>query len=459
MTKKAHFIGIGGSGISAIARMLLERGWQVSGTDIHSSPYFEALSALGANTRLGHHPELALQSDLVIRSSAVKDDDLEVRAAQAIGHPVLKRSEFLPQLTEGSSTLAVAGSHGKTTTSAILVHLLQAANLDPSFILGSEIKNLHSNAHSGKDKLFIIEADEYDYMFLGLNPFVSVVTNIEYDHPDFFRTPEIYTQAFVDFINKTEKDGTILLGGDDLGIQGMLKNHSFPNNQLLTYGFEDGNDYQITGYLVENGIQTFYLSTPEKRSFGPFKINQPGKFNVANSAAALAVVNLLNLDLANLTNALISFEGTSRRFDLLAENENVKIFNDYGHHPSQLLQTIEAARQKYSEAKIWAIWEPHTVSRTERLQHEFSNALKTADHSIILKLFGAREEDSSFNPSQIAEEVNDENCLYISDYNDAVEYISTHLTGNDLMIVFSAGKGPEFAQLLCDELKLESKND
>src|SRR5690606_36955970 len=158
-------------------------------------------------TELGHHPELALQADIVVRSSAVKDDDPEVKAAQNAGIPVLKRSEFLPQLTAGSKTLAIAGSHGKTTTTAMLIHLLKSAKLDPSFILGADIKGLHTNAHAGKDENFVIEADEYDNMFLGLNPSISVITNIEYDHPDFFPTPLDYTWAFLNFLLKTEENG------------------------------------------------------------------------------------------------------------------------------------------------------------------------------------------------------------------------------------------------------------
>ena len=455
---KVHFIGIGGTGISAIARLLLERGIQVSGTDLHASPYFEAVTRLGALTMLGHHPDLALEADIVVRSSAVKDDDPEVQAAQTAGIPVLKRSEFLPQLTAGSKTLAIAGSHGKTTTTAMLVHLLRSADLDPSFILGADIRGLHVNAHAGKDEFFAIEADEYDYMFLGLNPTVSVVTNIEYDHPDFFPTPQDYTNAFVDFLRKTEEDGMILLGGDDSGIQNMLENNAFPNRQVRKYGFGSGNDYQIVAYETTQGIQKFSLRLPESKVIGPFTLHQPGKFNVSNAAAALAVAHLVGIDLKMLTYALSTFEGTSRRFELVCSNEKIRVYNDYGHHPSQLLQTIQGARQSYPDHKIWAVWEPHTISRTRRLQHEFAGALEQADHAVILKLFGAREEDPSFSPCAIADEIKN-TCIYQPDNNKAIDYILENLGEKDLIIVFSAGKGPEFSQALCAAIHLEAFND
>jgi len=456
---KVHFIGIGGTGISAIARLLLERGIQVSGTDLHTSPYFDAVTRLGAITKLGHHPDLALQADIVVRSSAVKDDDPEVVAAKNAGIPVLKRSEFLPQLMAGSQTLAIAGSHGKTTTTAMLIHLLKSANLDPSFILGADIKGQHTNAHAGKDKHFVIEADEYDNMFLGLNPSVSVITNIEYDHPDFFPTPLDYTWAFLNFLGKTEENGFVLLGRDDLGVRKLLTFLTFPADQLKTFGFEPANDYQIVEYQAGEGQQSFYLRLPEGEKVGPFTLHQPGKFNVSNAAAALAVAHLLGIDLSEITDALSSFEGTSRRFEQVCGNEKILVFNDYGHHPSQLLQTIQGARQSYPNHAIWAVWEPHTISRTKRLQHEFARALNQAEHAVILKLFGAREEDPSFSPCSIADEVSDKKCIYLPENKDAIAYILDNLDEKNLVIVFSAGKGPEFSRELCSALQLEASND
>ena len=457
--EKVHFIGIGGTGISAIARLLLERGIEVSGTDLHASPYFDSVTRLGARTQLGHHPDMALAAEVVVRSSAVKDDDPEVLAAKDAGIPVLKRSEFLPQLTVGAKTLAIAGSHGKTTTTAMVVHLLRAAGLDPSFILGADIKGLHSNAHSGMDDLFVIEADEYDYMFLGLTPTVSVVTNIEYDHPDFFPTNRHYTYAFVDFLGKTVQEGVALLGIDDTGVRKLLPFLTFPNRKLLTFGYDPSSDYQVVDYMVIEAVQSFKIRLPDGGEAGPFSVHQPGKFNVLNAAAALATAHVTGIDLRELGNAFASFEGTSRRFDRVCGNTEIMVFNDYGHHPSQLSQTIQGARQSYPGYKIWAVWEPHTISRTKRLHKEFAQAIAQADQTVILRLFGARETDDSFSPQSFVSEANQKTCHYLPDNQAAIEHILTNRTGKDLVIVFSAGNGPGFTKMLCEQISREHQND
>lgn len=457
--KKVHFIGIGGTGISAIASLLLQRGWQVSGSDMQPSPYFEAVTALGANTQIGHDTQLALQADLVVRSSAVKDSDPEVQAAVKAGIPVLKRVDFLPVITHDYQTLAIAGSHGKTTSTAMLVHLMREAGQDPTFILGADIKGLNSNAHAGDGLAFVIEADEYDYMFLGLEPTIGVITNIEYDHPDFFVTPEVYTQAFADFANKIRPEGTLIICEDDPGINHMLESCDLLPRSLLSFGFSEEADYQVVGYKTYAGGQSFQLRLPNGKESKPFKLNLPGRFNVYNAAAALAAADCYGIDVISLSDAFASFEGTSRRFDMALQSDKVLIFNDYGHHPSQLSQTIAGARELYPDHKIWAVWEPHTISRTKRLHNEFAQALSQADQAVILRLFGAREEDDSYSPESITTESCSKNCRYLPDNEDAVRFILSNLGDKDLMIVFSAGKGPEFTELLCSKVKEEVLND
>lgn len=459
LMKKVHFVGIGGTGISAIARMLLERNWQVSGSDMNASPYFEAVTELGAHTVLGHDPDLARQADLVVRSSAVKDNDPEVMAAVEIGIPVLKRSEFLPMLTKENDVIAVAGSHGKTTTTAMLVHLFLQAKRDINFILGADIKGLGKNAQSGSNPAFVIEADEYDYMFLGLSPLISLITNIEYDHPDFFTTPEIYTQAFVDFANKTRPEGKLLVCADDAGIHQLLDKADLLPKEILSYGFSPDSDYRISNYAAFPGGQSFELSVVGGANVGTFEISMPGRFNVLNASAALAAAHLYGLDLIDHTEALLSFPGTSRRFDLKYEDENWLVFDDYGHHPSQLEQTIKGARQLYPDHTIWAVWEPHTVSRTKHMHNEFSKALDQADQAVILKLFGAREDADGYKLESFINEENQLRRHYLPENEQALNYILENRTGKDLVIVFSAGKGPEFSKLLSERLSKEYKND
>ena len=457
--RKVHFIGIGGTGISAIARMLIERGWQVSGSDVNSSPYFDAVTALGARTVLGHDPELAAQADLVVRSSAVKDSDPEVVAAIEHGIPVLKRSEFLPVLTQGYDVLAIAGSHGKTSTTAMLIHLLNNSDKEVNFILGSTIKGLDTNARSGSSPIFVIEADEYDHMFLGLNPMIAVITNIEYDHPDFFVTPEIYTQAFADFANKVRPEGMLLLCADDPGIQNMLETSDLLPNEVVSYGFSEFADYRIINHKVLPGGQRFEVCIDGSLVTGPFELNLPGKFNALNAVAAIATAHLYGIDMLDQKDIFSGFQGTSRRFDLKFQNDNWLIFDDYGHHPSQISQTIAAARELYPVHTIWAVWEPHTISRTKRLHKEFAQAIAQADQSVILKLFGARETDDSFSPQSFVSEANQKTCHYLPDNQAAIEHILTNRTGKDLVIVFSAGNGPGFTKMLCEQISREHQND
>jgi UDP-N-acetylmuramate--alanine ligase len=286
-----------------------------------------------------------------------------------------------------------------------------------------------------------------------------LVLNIEYDHPDFFPTESDYLQAFVDFIHKTRPEGKILLGGDDEGVQHLIDQVGDLSEKISCFGFNPTSDYRVIDHEILEHGQHFSLLLPNEEKIGPFRLPLPGKFNVLNAAAALAAAHLFGLDIKTLTDALIDFHGTSRRFDLVCQQGDVLVFNDYGHHPSQLRQTIQGARELYPYHSIWAVWEPHTISRTKRLHSEFASALCSADQSVILRLFGAREDDSSYSPEAIANEILDANCVYLPDNDQAASHILSGLTGKDVVLVFSAGKGPEFSQLLCEKIIREAQND
>ncbi len=451
MQKRVHFIGIGGTGISAMALMLLARGWQVSGSDTNPSIYFEAVTQAGAKTIIGHDPELVKQAELIVRSSAISENDPDILTAQAASIPIMKRSEFLPMLTEGREVLAVAGSHGKTTTTAMLIEALRATGEDPSFILGAKIKNLGTNSHEGQSKLFVIEADEYDNMFLGLQPTISLVTNIEHDHPDFFPTEGNYLQAFKAFTMKTRGNGCVLLCGDDRlsnKLRSQLEDAPF---KVLSFGFGAENDYQIQDCQTCTPGRSFELAY-RTRSLGSFKIQMPGLHNVLDAAAALAMVHQAGLNLKKAAKGLMNFTGSERRFEIFYQKGGVTIINDYGHHPTQLKATLESAREAYPQAKLWAIWEPHTFSRTQSMQAAFSNSLKSADRVIITKIYAAREADNGYTPQNIADELEHKNALYLPDFDDLAETIVKSQQGNDLVIVFSAGKGPEISRKIAAKL-------
>ena len=456
MQKRIHFIGIGGTGISAIALILLARGWQVSGSDANPSNYFEAVTKAGAQTVLGHDPELVKQADLVVRSSAIGENDPDVLTAKAAGIPVLKRNAFLPVLTEGREVLAVAGSHGKTTTTAMLIEALRAADEDPSFILGANIKSLGTNAHEGQSKLFVIEADEYDNMFLGLEPTISLVTNIEHDHPDFFPTEADYLQAFKNFILKTRQNGTVLFCGDDRLSQKLLGQLEDAPFKVLSFGFGMENDYQIQNCLLNAPGRSFEL-TFKARSLGNFKTQIPGQHNVLDATGALAMVHQAGLSLKKAAMGLKNFTGSERRFEIFYQKHGVTVVNDYGHHPTQLKATLEAGREAFPGATLWAVWEPHTFSRTQSMQAAFSQSLESADRVIITKIYAAREANNGYTPEAIATQLHAKSGLYLPDFDDVAESIAHNQQGNDLVIVFSAGKGPEISRKIAAKLdeKLE----
>lgn len=451
MQKRIHFIGIGGTGISAIALILLARGWQVSGSDANASNYFEAVTKAGAQTVLGHNPELVKQADLVVRSSAIGENDPDVLTAKAAGIPVLKRNAFLPVLTEGREVLAVAGSHGKTTTTAMLIEALRAAEEDPSFILGANIKSLGTNAHEGQSKIFIIEADEYDNMFLGLEPTISLVTNIEHDHPDFFPTESDYLQAFKNFILKTRQNGTVLLCGDDRLSQKLLGQLEDAPFKVLSFGFGMENDYQIQNCLVNVPGRSFEL-TFKARSLGNFKTQIPGQHNVLDAAAALAMIHQAGLSLKKAAMGLKNFTGSERRFEIFYQKHGVTVVNDYGHHPTQLKATLEAGREAFPGATLWAVWEPHTFSRTQSMQAAFAQSLESADRVIITKIYAAREANNGYTPEAIAAQLHAKSGLYLPDFEDVAESIASGQKGNDVVIVFSAGKGPEVSRKIAAKL-------
>lgn len=462
--RTVHLIGIGGTGMSAIAILLLEKGYKVTGSDMNPSPYFDLVLDKGAHALIGHHPELATQADLIVRSSAVHDDDPEVLAGKAAGIPVLKRSDFLPELTAGKQTIAIAGTHGKTTTTGMLIETLTTLRQDPSFILGSEIKRLGTNARAGKGEFFVIEADEYDYMFLGLEPTISIITNIEYDHPDCFATPEVYEQAYIDFLNKTKPGGIALLCAEDPGVRKMLANNRFENIQLLTYGFGEECDYTVLFLDPSLNSNEFVLTSKRggiPQLSGPFTPSLPGKHNALNAAAVLACLHSVGISPQLATEAIANFSGTGRRWDIIYDTNGVTLINDYGHHPTQLRLALESARQTYPDRKIWAVWEPHTFSRTRRLQSDYISALDLADQTIIMQIYAAREPDEGYTPQSIADALGDGKALYIPDQDEAVALLYELINKNDLIIVFSAGKGPQLSaklQALFEEEQLEQSS-
>ncbi len=465
--KSVHFIGIGGSGLSAIARLLLERGWKVSGSDRSLSPLARELAAAGANVTEGHAAQNVQGAEIVVRSSAIPDDNVEVLAAQAAGIPVLKRAEFLGQLLKNQLTIAVAGTHGKTTTTSMIAWLLTRLELDPSYIIGGTAKNLGDrNAHAGKGRMFVIEADEYDRMFLGLDPDVIVVTYLEHDHPDCYPTPQDYFGAFREFIQLLRPGGVLLVSHDHADARRLVA--EIPKDTLpLTYGTHVAADYTAENMLANQrgGFDYDAVWHPEHDQAVPLarvSLQVPGEHNVRNSLAALAVVHQV-LPPENLADqvkqaalALSEYSGTGRRFEVKGEANGIMVIDDYAHHPTEIQATLAAARARYPERRIWAVWQPHTYSRTRALLADFARSFENADQVVVTEVYAAREKAADFNnfsaaqaAAVIQQEAPQRNVQFVPTLEEVRQELLHQLRPGDVLLVLSAGDADQVsAQVL-----------
>ncbi len=456
-----HLIGIGGTGLSAIALVLLESGYTVSGSDLHYSQLAESVVNAGARFFLGHQSENVLGADIVVRSSAVPDDNIEVQASLANGIQVLKRSEFLGRLLAGKRVIAVAGTHGKTSTTAMIAWVLSQLEQAPSFILGGVISGLETNAKAGKGATFVIEADEYDRMFLGLTPNIAVITNIEHDHPDCYPTPDEFRAAFRDFVCCMPSDGVLIACGDDLGTADVLAIAEMNGNNTLTYGI-DNPDHTYRAVDLESnperGGYDFQVVWDGKRASVSLQV--PGVHNILIALATLAVSDLLGLSILDSAQALASFRGTSRRFEIIGEVHGVIVISDYAHHPTEIEATLAAARSRYPGRQIWAFWQPHTYSRTKLLFPAFIGSFRNAHHVLVTEIYQAREPvDGNFSGKQIVDAMEHPHAIFISDLSDAADYLSAHLEMGDVFIVLSAGDADQICSQVLENLSAQLQGE
>jgi UDP-N-acetylmuramate--alanine ligase len=444
-----HLIGIGGSGLSAIATVLLERGYRVSGSDRQESPQTRRLVEKGARVYYEHHAENIIGANLVVRSSAVRDENVEVLAARAAGIPVLKRADFLEQMLAGQKPIAVAGTHGKTTTTAMIAWVLTTLGADPSYVIGGEAVNLGRNAHAGLGQYFVIEADEYDRMFLGIQPYIALVTNVEHDHPDCYPTPEEFYQAFLEFTQQVQPGGVVIACGDDSGAVQLLAEARSAGMKVVSFGIGDGsNDYRAVSLQSNtNGCLTFdviHLGIPVAEQVA---LQVPGEHNVHNALAALCVVDWLGLNLEGAVQALQEFRGTGRRFDIRGDFHGITLIDDYAHHPTEIRATLAAARMRYPHHRLWAVWQPHTYSRTRTLFDSFSAAFDYADGVLVTEVFAARETAPAdgFSAHRVADAIASRHqnagkiILFAASLEDAVDQLALQLRPGDVTVVLSAG--------------------
>jgi len=451
---RIHLIGIGGSGLSAIALLLHEMGYTVTGSDRADSPFVRDLRSAGVTINIGHSPEHVAGADLVVRSSAVTDENPEVRAARAAGVPVLKRADYLGQLMIGKIGIAIAGTHGKTTTTAMLSWVLSELGQNPSFIIGGVLSNLGVNAQAGKGPHFVIEADEYDRMFLGLKPVIEIVTNIEHDHPDCYPTAQDFEEAFVNFANLLPENGTLVVCADDPGAAGLAAKVRKTGKRVVTYGLSAGMDISTSG-LKPNNHGGFSFESTTFGDSASVHLQVPGEHNVRNALAVLAVTSLLGLDVAGAAQALGTFTGTGRRFEVKGEADGVTVIDDYAHHPTEIRATLAAARARYPQACIWAVWQPHTYSRTQTLFADFTQAFEDANQVIVSEVYKAREPEQDFSAERVVEAMSHPAARFIAGLADISKYLIDHLRPGDVLLVLSAGDADQVSRDMLAQLHEE----
>ncbi len=447
-----HLIGIGGAGLSAIATVLLQQNYIVSGSDMQASVMTERLKQLGATIFIGHQAaNLTPDIEAVIISSAISADNPELCAARDLGLRIYKRDEWLGQMMVGQRGIAIAGTHGKTTTTAMTAFMLQQLGQDPTYIIGGYVPQLHSNAAAGNSGLFVIEADEYDHTFLGLHPEVAVITFVEWDHPDIFPTYQHVQQAFHDFVRLVPLTGLVIACGDDMGVQSIIPQATAP---VITYGLQSTNQWQATNLqLNSRGGYDFQCMT----SLGllPFTVSLaiPGLHNVTNALAVLIIAQHYDLDLPLAVAALSEFTGANRRFQLKGEVHGVTIIDDYAHHPTEIKVTLAAARARFGNRRIWAVFQPHTFSRTQTLLTDFAQAFTEADQVIITDIFASREKDTGqISSHDLLAVMTHPQIQHISTLRQATDYLLMHLTPNDVLITLGAGDGYLIGEWLLAEL-------
>lgn len=451
--KQIHIVGIGGAGLSAIARVLLERGWRVSGSDIKAGPVVAALAADGARIHLGHDARHVDGADLVLATSAVNDDHIELATATLQGIPVVRRREFMRTLLEGCETIAVAGTHGKTTTTSMIVHALRRAGRDPSYIVGGTMGNSGRNAAVGSGPAFVIEADEYGDMFHGLSPRLAVVTSAEHDHPDYFKTAEDMTASFKHFVDTLRPDGKLVACADDPAALALAREYRNSAGEFSTYAIDDEfADLRATDLSFSSDLTTFKVWRKGKL-LGEVGLGVPGAHNVLNALAALAVAHERGIDFETSASALADFKATKRRFEVRGVRDGVIIVDDYAHHPTEIEVNIRAARLRYPDHQIWAIWQPHTFTRVRAFWSAFIAAFHGADRILVTPIYAARETPLKGVTSEalVSEMKGRYDTRFSPSYVDAAAILRERALAPAVALIFSAGDANLIADLFLND--------
>lgn len=446
-----HFIGIGGIGMSAVAEVMLERGYTISGSDLNESDQVQMLRGRGATIYVPQRAENITEDiDLVVRSTAIQENNVEYKAALEKGIPVVHRSEMLGYLMQSQKAICVAGSHGKTTTSSMIALCLEKNGLDPTIVVGGVISDIGSNAKNGKGEWFVAEADESDGSFINLLPWYAVITNIEEDHLDHYKDIVEIRESFKQFLNKTNPEGRCLLCADNDESFGIASQSPVP---MKTYGFHERSQYRIKNHS-QVGMKNEADIYNGDRFLGHLVLQVPGKHNISNATAAVVACMDVGLTFEEVAIVLKDYKGTRRRFQHQGTVNDISVYDDYAHHPTEIAATLDAARAMHETGRIVAIFQPHRYSRTQFLATSFAEALSQADEVMLLDVFPAGEAPIEGVSSQlIVDQIDpDKHAQVVNDEYLTSGFIST-LQPGDLVLVLGAGSIWKQAPLIVKALE------
>jgi UDP-N-acetylmuramate--alanine ligase len=445
--RQIHFVGIGGIGMSGIAEVLLNLGYAITGSDVSLSDITQRLTSLGAVIFSGHQASHLRDADVVVTSTAVKDDNPEVLEAHRRNIPVIPRAEMLAELLKMKFSVAVSGSHGKTTTTSMVSTVLAYGGLDPTMVIGGKLASIGSNAKIGDGEIIVAEADESDGSFLKLNPCLAVITNIDREHLDYYRDIEEIKAAFLKFANIVPFYGSTILCLDNEHVREILPQIK---RKVITYGLTSPADYQATEMVLAGPLSKFSVSCRGER-LGEVTLKVPGRFNIANALATIAVARELDMPFDAIRKGLEAFVGVHRRLEIKGKVNGVTVVDDYGHHPTEIRETLAAARQVWKD-RIIVVFQPHRYTRTQKLFNEFLTAFPDADYLIVTDIYAASEKPiEGVSAASLCEGIRahgHQNVIYLSGFDEMTDHLLAMAKPSDVIITQGAGSvwkvGEEF---------------
>ena len=446
---KIHMIGIGGVSMSGIAEILKSWGFEVSGSNNVENSNTKKLEEAGIKVIIGHHAENVVGSDVVVYTAAIKDDNIELKVARNLGIPTVERSEFLGEITRCfENTVTIAGTHGKSTTTSMVSLCFLEAGTDPSIQIGADLSQIDGNYRVGNSEDFIIESCEYVESFLKFSPKSELILNIDNDHLDYFKNFENIKNAFIKYVKLLPDDGILVVNGDD---KNCLDLPQYTKAKALTYGITNKNvDFFAVNIVFDNdGFPEFDVYSHDS-FYERIKLHVPGMHNVQNALGCIALCNKYGLDSTSIKNGLANFTGVGRRFEYKGKVNGASIFDDYGHHPTEIVATAKALmNKKYN--KSWIVFQPHTYSRTKLLLDDFAKALLNFDNIIILDIYAARE-NNTFNISSedLVNRIKSlgKDAIYIPDFEACVSYLKENVQENDIVLTQGAGTITKIGDML-----------